>query len=63
MAGAAGLTRIDHTAFFESAGGQQNQDIGLMELATGENSWYAAVFEVVGMEAQHLDVLPESDTL
>lgn len=60
MAGAAGLTRIDHTAFFESAGGQ---DIGLMELAAEENSWYAAVVEVVGMKAQHPDVLPESDTL
>ena len=63
MAGAAGLTRIDHAAFFGSAGGQQSQDIGLMELAAEENSWYAAVVEVVGMKAQHLDVLPESDTL
>ena len=60
---AAGLMRIDHTDFVECVVERQSLCSGLAELVAGEDSQDIVVLEVVGMEAQPLEELLESDTL
>lgn len=61
--GAAGPMRIEHTDFVEFVVERQSRCIGLAELVAGEHSQDIVVVEVVGMEAQPLEALLESDTL